>query len=125
MKFDFSTPISKPEDYVITRWVSGEGRWWLEACQVLFGIRVRIRVKDEDGYCCDYCCGKDLLRVVQMSQDVAEILKHFPEDSSPGAVSRVLPPQNVKPIWNDPECDQRIKELAQVPPHPEEISLIL
>ena len=101
------------ENYDVERWVSKGGHWELGKYRVMFGVRVRLGIKDGYGVMLDLCAGAnrqlqdDVLRVVMA------ILLPVPDDADEGDIAELFPcrASKVKPLDLD-RCWADMQQLA-------------
>lgn len=98
-------------NYSIRRFVSENGRWELGITPVLFGVRIRAGLANNEWCVVDYCAGDNWVFAVQLLATMMIILESFPESAGEREVSRILPRWERRTIDRD-ACWPQLQALA-------------
>jgi hypothetical protein len=112
MKFKKTSPN---ENFPHLRFVSEEGKWEGGLIPMLFGVRVRLARIGAFGPAIDYCAGADEGDMLTLLAVVLNILKELPEKTTEREMKNYLPEQRIRPMFNDPECWAKLRDLAPEP----------
>lgn len=116
MKFH---PAEPNDGLKLLRMVSAGGRWEVGLHPVMFGVRVRAGLAGDMTYAIDLCAGNDPARIDLLLKLVVAFLDRFPESVRDGEVSRAVPLNTVKPVWNDAAFMEKFLPLCGKFPAPE------
>jgi len=109
MKFTATNP---DENFRLARFVSDAGRWEVGLRPMLFGVRVSLGKVGAWGPCLDYCAGEKFADQVNILSALLTILERLPEEMSEGEMQKFFPPQELRPMYNDPACWEKLLALA-------------
>lgn len=109
MKFKRAVP---DENFPGLHFVSEGGEWEAGLYSMIFGVRVRLARVGAFGPAIDYCAGSNSGDQLMLLAVVITILEELPEKTTEREMQDYLPRQRIRPIYNDPECWKKLRDLS-------------
>lgn len=105
----FTLTVDNFNEGLVHRKINETGKYEIFLKPVIFGWRVGFGEVGSGMYLFDYCAGDDIDRIGELYGKVESILS---KDLPLKDILGLLPEQNVKPYYNDPNCLIKLDILA-------------
>lgn len=106
------TEEEERQRYYLRRWRSENNKWELFYIQRMFGITVGFGPYKGRCLCRTYCCEMDESAMLEVFLYLAMTLERFDEDIKITELESYFPIEQVKPIRNNPNLLEFLRQLA-------------